>query len=247
MTLSNNNYYGNKRRKGPPITRRVVGWTFAMILILGAGWYAYRTGSSLAAREAGDLREEIVRVQDQLQSLEQQNAGLQRALEEQRVRGDDLGAQLARLAPTPEARKLLDLVRARVDAGVNADRLSEVITAIGPQWKCTGDPVTKRFLLNTPIMNNEANGAVTFANNAITVTGTGVSMVGENRQPVAVFDPGQPVTITFARLGGQSNQVSGKLPIHGSVQADNNTIYRFTVVEGDRAFVSVTGQPCAFP
>lgn len=247
MTLSNNTYYGAKRRKGPPTGRRVVGWTLALIAILGAGLYAYRTGGSLAAREAGDLREELATARDELQSLEQQNAGLQQALEEQRVRGDELALQLAQVVPTADARKLVDLVRARLTAGVSIDRLSEVIGAIGPQWKCSGDPVSKRFLLNTPIKNNEANGAVTFANNSITVTGMGVSVLGENRQPVAVFDPGQPVTLSFSRLGGQFTQVSGKLPLHAAVIIDNTTVYRFSAVAGERAFVSVTGQSCAYP
>ena len=125
--------------------------------------------------------------------------------------------------------------------------LPVVVRGVTAQWKCSGDPVTRRFILRTPLTTVAGNDAAGFANGAITVTGTGVSELDAQNRPQAWYDPAQPVTLTFNRIGGGAAQdVTGKLPLYYSVVA-GDTIYRFSAVAGDRSFINVTGQACAYP
>ncbi|MBM3506902.1 MAG: hypothetical protein FJX64_04095 [Alphaproteobacteria bacterium] len=245
MTFGNS-LYGARKKRGPS-PRRVVGWGLSLILLIAIGVWSYQTGSDLAGREAARLTEEVRTLTETVGQLREQNTALRGALEAEQVRTGDLQAQYRRDVPDAETARIVELVRARRTAGIPADRLAEVIRAATAQWRCTGDPVTRRFILRTPLTTAAGNDVAGFANGAITVTGTGVSEVDAQNRPQAWYDPAQPVTLTFNRIGGGAAQdVTGKLPLYYSVVA-GDTIYRFTAVPGDRSFVNVTALACAYP
>jgi hypothetical protein len=245
MTLGTS-LYGGRKKRGPS-GRRIVGWVLALGLLAAIGAWAYGTGSSLARQEEARLRAEVATLTERLEGFKEQNAGLRGALEAEQVRTTELAGQYRRDVPDAETARLVDLIRARRAEGVPEDRLAEVIRAATPTWRCTGEPVTRRFILRTPLSTVAGNDVAGFANGAITVTGTGVSELDAQNRPQAWFDPAQPVTLTFKRIGGGAPQdVTGKLPLYYSVVA-GETIHRFTAVPGDRSFVNVTALACAYP
>lgn len=245
MTLGSSYYGGGRRRGRTPVTRRIVGWTLAILLIGLAGVYAYRTGSALGTREAAALRAEMAVLTDTVTDLEQSNTGLRLALEEQQRRHRELAEQYQRDVPNETIQRVLELARGRLEAGVEAERLEELVAAIEPEWQCEGEPDSRRFVVQTPTTSG-ANDAVGFADGFITVTGTGVSTLNTEGQPLAWFDPAEPVTLVFTLIGGDATDITGILPLHHSVVVDQ-TIHRFSIVAGETSFVNVVGIPCTYP
>ena len=121
-----------------------------------------------------------------------------------------------------------------------------MIAAAGQTLKCTGEPAVRRFLVRTPIYRG-ANDAVTFAENAITVTASGVSAKDINGKPEAWFDPAEPVTLRITSIGGTTREASGPLPLHHTILW-HDAEYRFSVVAADqRGFVLASAERCALP
>jgi len=78
------------------------------------------------------------------------------------------------------------------------------------------------------------------------VTGIGEPAKDASGAPQAWFDPGEPVTISFTRVGGKATEVEGLLPLtHGVVMG--STEYRFNVVTGPRGFIVVSADRCKYP
>ena len=245
MTLSGGYYGGGRRRSRTPATRRVLGWTVAVILILAAGLYAYRTGTVLATREAEELRASNAAFSDAVADLEQSNAGLLDALEEQQRRNLDLLEQYQQQIPDEAIQRIVDLVRGRLEAGVEVERMAEVVATAGAGWSCSAEPDSRRFVLQTPTTTG-ANDAVAFGNGTVTVTGTGNSAQDDGGRPLAWFDAARPVTLVFNRIGGDTSDVTGLLPLHHSVVV-SDVIYRFSAVVGERSFVNVVAVACEYP
>ena len=243
MTLSG---YSGRRRRGPPITRRVTVWVIAFAVILGAAYVSFRQAASLATKQVAEMRLEQELLERELDAMTLKNAGLQTALEEEQGRAADLREQYELDIPDGETKAMLDALRERREAGVEAERLTEVIAGAQNEWECAEGPETRRFVIQTPV-NDGANDQAAFANGMVTVTGTGISVLSGNGLPEAWFNAGEPVTLTFTRIGGESTDVTGILPLHHSL-VFGAEIYRFSIIEADTlSFVAVTGQVCAFP
>ena len=245
MTLSGNGY-GGRRRRGPPITRRVMVWVIAMGFILGAAYISFRQAASLATTQVAEMRMDQELVEREIEDMALKNAGLQTALEDEQGRAAGLREKYDLAIPDAETEAMLDALRERREAGIAADRLTEVIAGAQNEWTCPTEPETKRFVIQTPV-NDGANEQAAFANGTVTVTGTGISVLSDGGLPEAWFNAGEPVTLTFTRIGGESTDVTGILPLHHSL-VFGAEIHRFTVIKGDTlSFVAVTGQVCTFP
>ncbi len=229
--------------------RRRRRWSFlrlvVVLAIIGAlGFYAYETGSGLAQRDVQRLRTELVTLNDEAADLRKENAVLRVAVATANRSAAQWEKRYAGDVPTGKPKEFLDRIQEKLAAGISAERLALVIDAASDDGDCAGKPLTKRFILPTPLYQGAA-GSVGFANNAITITGEGLPSVNEDGRPEAWFDPAQPATIIFTLLGGKRSQVKGALPLHHSVIVDK-TEYRFSIVAGDRGFVKVTGDRCRF-
>jgi hypothetical protein len=121
-----------------------------------------------------------------------------------------------------------------------------VVRNASPERTCDQGPVTKRFIVQTPLSTG-AGGSVSFAQGRITVTAQGESATNAQGQPEAWYDPAEPLQATFARVGGANETVEGELPIHHSVVIGEYE-HRFTMTESDsRAFALVTWERCEYP
>ncbi len=237
---------GGRRRRGPPITRRIAVWVLALVVILVAAYISFRQAASIATSEVAEMRVEQEELERELDNITLQNAGLLTALDEEQARAASLREQYQLDIPDAQTKAMLDALRERREAGVDPERLVEVIAGAQNQWECATGPETKRFVIQTPV-NDGANDQVVFANGTVTVTGTGVSVRNPAGLPEAWFDAGQPVTLTFTRIGGEFTDVTGVLPLHHSL-VFGTEIYRFSIVEAETlSFVSVTVQICTYP
>lgn len=242
MTLGLRDSRNRRRRR---FWLGVIKWLVVLAAILAAGIYAYRTGSKLAELDVTELRQEVDQLTVTVNTLTSENDSLERELAAAKRQSADWQSRYEREVPTGEIKQLTDMVGEKVRDGVAIDRLAFLIDAADAIGACDNQPVTKRFIVPTPLYDG-ANSWIGFAESTVTVTALGQSAVNENGQPEGWFDPGQPVTLKFSQLGGEASEITGKLPLHHSVLVGDSE-YRFTAVEGDRGFINVTADRCKFP
>ncbi len=243
MTLGFHDPHGRRRRQ---VRRTVIRWLLGIGFIVAAGAAAYQIGSSLAEREVAELTQTVIRLDERVQELERENTGLQAGLILNERYLKDAKLAYERDVPGGEVAALMDRIQEKLAAGVDRDRLAFLIDSAAKSRKCDGKPVTKRFVVRTPI-SRSANDSVSFARNAITITALGESARNQEDKIEAWFDPAQAVTLRLVQLGGKTTIRKGKLPLHTSVIIKNKE-YIYSVVEGtQRGFVDITGDRCDYP
>ncbi len=242
MTLGLRDERQRRRRR---FRMSVLKWIIALAIIAGAGVYAYEQAAELAVQDLLQLKDEKRSLEQQIADLRRENDTLQKTNQDKSAQIADWQKRYDQDVPSGERAALLKQVTDQLDSGVGADRLAFVIGAAKPDSTCDGNPVTKRFLVKTPLFSG-ANDSVGFVGNTITVTAAGESAVSATGAPEAWFDPAQPVSIVFTELGGSQSTAGGVLPLHHAIVRGGNE-YRFTIVAGAQGFMNVTGDRCDYP
>jgi len=242
MTLGLRDERARRRRR---FRFAVLKWLAGLGIIAGAAIYAYDRAKVLAEQDLLTLKDEKLALQQDLADLQRSFDALQRSSTQKSEQIADWQRRYEKDVPSGDLAALVDQVKQRLADGVSPERLKFVISAAHVQSNCDNAPVTKRFLVKTPLYSG-ANDSVSFVDNAITVTASGESATNEAGAPEAWFDPAQPVTLTFTGLGGDASEATGMLPLHHSLVRGSNE-YRFTAVAGAQGFVNVTGDRCDYP
>lgn len=235
----------NRNRRRRRFWGRVVKVTVVLAGIGAMGFYAYLTGAKLAEHDVTVLREEIVELTATNEALVAENDSLSAQLATASRQAAQWQGRYEREVPTGEIKRLTDMVVEKARGGVPLDRLAFLIDAAGTANTCANEPDTKRFIVPTPLYEGP-NSSVGFADSVITVTADGQSARNENGQLEGWYDPAQPVTLRFSKLGGDTSEVTGELPLHHSILVGESE-YRFTAVPGDRGFINITADRCKFP
>jgi hypothetical protein len=225
-------------------------WTLAGLLVLGGLLLAFWFGREVGGFE-GQAR--IASLEAQLGELEARirNADLERARVEQRLAEADRQARaridsLVARVPQGELGGLVDLLRARLDGGVPAERLRFVVEQARPGRSCR-EGVDRRRL--SPRLPSEVTPLQTaaFLDNRITISATATPAVAADGTPQSWFDPASPVEIRILRIGGNIELVTNTLPFGHSVVADDRE-YRFNFASGAKNnMLEITLQDCAYP
>jgi hypothetical protein len=189
--------------------------------------------------------ERIVELQQEVEGLQQQSAGLATDLAKARETIAAWQVRYEREVPTGFVREMMALVQEKLKAGADQERLAFLVSAADKPRSCDKQPETKRFLVSTELQSG-ANDAVSFGDRAITVTAAGAAAHDANGNLEAWFDIGKPITLAFTQLGGKTVTAEGPLPLHYSVVSGDNE-YRFTALPGARGFLTVTADRCDYP
>ncbi len=235
----------SKNRRRRQVRATLFKWIVALCLIVAAGTYAYLSGKELSQGEVNTLKGKITSLEADAATLEQKNAALQTETAREQARAEEWRQRYTREVPSGDLKDLFDLAQQKIELGVSVDRMKFVVGAAENRENCDQEPVTKRFVVQTPL-HSGANGFVAFADSAITITATGVPARDSVGNPEAWFDPAEPVTVRIVHIGGKSEEVSGKLPLNPSIVFGDSE-HRFSVVKGSRGFVQVTGTRCDYP
>jgi hypothetical protein len=209
-------------------------------------YWAYNMGGERAENRNRSLEQRMA-------LMEEENTGLREETEAAvtaRVAAIERASQFQRRyeqeVPQGPLYDIMKSVQARVAAGVSQERIAFVLAAVENETNCDPGVNNRRFILQTPISGG-ANASVSFADKAITVTGTGESAHDASGNAEAWFDGAQPVALAFTVPGGQSTTAEGTLPLHHAVVLGDR-IHKFTVTDTDaRGFVLVTSQTCDYP
>lgn len=243
MTLG---LYEERARRRQRVRWNTIKWILGLGLVGGAGFLAYDSGSSLAEQELAAQAARLSEYEATVDKLERETARLRYALENSESR---MGAQRTRYqrdVPQGRIAELLELAQKKLKAGVTPERLAFLISSAANQRDCDGGPVSKRFIVKTPLYSG-ANDWVGFAKSTITVTAVGASARDAEGKAESWFDPAQEVTISFTHIGGKTTRKTGVLPFqHAMVVGDRE--HRFQVLAGEkRGFVEVAADSCRFP
>ncbi len=232
-------------RRRRTIRWKVVKAVFVLGLLLAAGLFAYETGSIAALQPVNRLEKQVAELSRTLTALQETNTELTAAAEAARNREAEWQQRYQAEVPTGHSKDLFELIRNRMADGVEAKRLAFVIEATGNLRSCDSNPMTKRFLVQTPLYQG-ANDSVSFGGETITITARGPNATNPEGNAEAWFDPAKPLTVRFTQIGGGATEKTGKLPMHHSVVVRDSE-YRFAIQRGPQGFVKVTGERCKFP
>lgn len=238
MTRRRSRHQEERRRRFWAGAAKLVGFLAVIAL---TGYYAYQVGVELAAKQITALEEEAERARA---------AEKQAQVEAEQARGqlDGVKAEAAnyrklyeQVAPSKEVEDIMALVRAKLDAGLDARRVAFYVAAADKPRNCVDQP-SKRFMVRTPDYRG-AHTSVGFDNN-ITVSAEGPGAVNRSGGTEQWFDPAKPVTVRFSLIGGKESNATGVLPLQHQVIIKNFE-YRFTVSpSSSRGFAEVTGDRC---
>ena len=234
-----------RRRRRRKARWALVRWLLAVAIVIAAGVMVFRVGYKYAKTNEAAIRAEKAVLQEQVDSLALTIDALRADVEGQRLEAEQWKKRWERDVPTGRIKQLFDLVKERLDAGVSAERLAFIIGAATEVRDCENSPVTKRFIVRTPLYRGTQD-AVRFADGAITVTATGTAARDPEGRPEAWFDPAEEITLQVRHIGGASSEVSGGLPLQHSLVVGNRE-YRFNVVAGRRGFVQISSDTCRYP
>ncbi len=225
--------------------------TMARLLLYGCViglvfYWAYDMGGERVAARNAALQQQLDQVADDNRRLREETDAAIRVRADAEEKLAEARRRYRADVPTGVERDLMRAVRLRLEGGVPSERLAQVIGAAQIDPGCAPEVITRRFLVQTPFSSG-ANAAVTFAGNAITVTGSGERARDAAGNPEQWFDPAAPVRIAFTAPGGAQSVAEGLLPLHHAV-AIGDRAHNFTIAAADtRGFVNVTEQVCDYP
>lgn len=226
-------------------------WAVLRTLLLLAAfaataWLAYGTGRQVGQAQTDALRQQLDDSRAQIEALQVESAQL--AAEAAGARESEAAwrRRYENDVPEGELAALLSQAQERLREGVAPQRLAFVVASVQRERDCRGEPVSRRFLVRTPL-HRGGNDAASFAEGLFTVTAGGPSATNAQGAPEAWFDPAGELTVTVARLGGESSVFEGELPLHFSVVNDGVEHLFTAQASENRGFLTVTHDLCAFP
>lgn len=231
--------------------RRQRRWMMIRSLILvalvgGALWIAYGAGRQVGQAQIDALQHQLEESRVTQEALQVENGRLAAAASAAQKAEAEWRRRYENDVPRGELADLLKQAKQRLEEGVELSRLSFVISAVERERDCRGEPVTRRFLVRTPL-HRGGNDAASFADGLFTVTASGPTAVNADGNPEAWFDPSATLRLTVTKLGGEVSQFEGQLPLHFSIVHDGSE-HLFAAQQGEnRGFLRVTHDLCAFP
>jgi len=234
---SHHDRYRQRAREGLYRNAMITASIIAALLI------GYVGGNKKSEQETRQLVGQAKEIQASAAQAEQQSTKAQADYQTLNIKYQQLESQYARDVPQGDLGLLTALVKEQLDKGMPVDRMIQIIRAAQPPRNCSPSQ-NKRFILSTPAYKGP-DGAITFADGAITVTGNGEPSINSKQEKEAWFDPGKPVHITFSVIGGKKETKTGLLPIHHTIILRDKE-YRFTISEGPRSFISVSSDNCDY-
>ncbi|MCR9073132.1 MAG: hypothetical protein NXI18_15575 [Alphaproteobacteria bacterium] len=236
--------YDSERRYRRRVWGGVIRFVIFVGVVVAAAMTAYEFGAEDIQGERRLYQAQLAEFERARGAAEQEAADLRVEVEKARLAVREWERRYETDVPTGTRLELLDLVTERLAAGVDPERLAFLIKAAEDKRECE-EIETKRFLVRTPLYDG-ANTAVTFANDAVAVTGSGESETTDAGLPQAWYDPQKPVRLVFTRIDGQQTLISGILPLQQSVVHDG-VEHHFMVKPGARGFAQVAAERCAYP
>lgn len=242
MTLGLHDSRSRRRRQ----TRwRVFKVILFLLFVFAAGYAAYHSGSLIADQKVLQMDKQLVELESNLETVRRENDELSLVASRAKQKEAEWRRKYEAEVPRDTAKQLYDQMLAKLHDGVSAERLAFIIGATANERHCDETPESKRFIVQTPLTSG-ANDSVSFADRSLTVTASGEPSTDAAGKVQAWYDPALPIKLRVTEIGGKVSESEGVLPLHHSVVSGDNE-YRFSVLAGQRGFVTVSSDRCDFP
>lgn len=224
--------------------RKLYGWLFVILVVLGMGGYSWYAGRQLA-------RGDIKRLETEVATLTSQNTALKSALSKAQAEAAaaentaaDWQQRYKTDVPSGDGKDIYQNVQALLGDGVSADHIRLLLESARNAQQCSPDRESKRFAVASPLSKDPIT-PVNFDGNNFVLTAEGEPATLEGGAPAGWFDTAKPVTVHFTEPGGKTTDVTSVLPIQKSF-ARGDTEYRFAITYDDiRGYVRATLERCS--
>lgn len=222
-------------------------WTASAVLLVTSTLAGYRIGRSQAEVEIVRLAADLAAQQELYRLTVVRMAEIEQKAEAAVARH----AQLVRLQrtqlPSPDVRRLVELVAERLRAGVPPARLEFVVAQTTVEQVCDRDVESRRVVVHTPSSTGPIASA-TFFGNRVIVTSEGVADRSADGAAGRGFDTAQPVTLRLLEIGGEMATFSGPLPLARALAVEGQEL-RIAVRASERhpAEIEISAQRCRLP
>lgn len=226
----------------------------AGLLVAAAALAGYHVARSQARVEGARLAADLAGLQELNRLLGERTADAEQRAEAAVARSARLRQSFEASLPRADIRALVDLLETRLRAGVPPERLAFVLREARQERRCAPGIDARRLPVHTST-STVPPSVVAFAKDRITVSAEGSPVrrppdAGPAAAPFPTpgFDPAQPVSLRFLKIGRDVTRAEGLLPLsHAVVLGDQE--FLFTVRPADKApgQVEVVAQACAYP
>ena len=247
MAMRSSSFGGTRRNRRRRTAWAAARWTLLAASLLGGALASYRVGISQGRVEVERLKGDLAAMREVNRATGERAAHAEQQAEAAIARHARLQQAYRDRPPSGELRELVDLVGERLRAGVPASRVGFVLRGTTVERRCDQELDTKRVVVHTPA-NSGAIGAVTFADDRITVTGEGAAARAADGAPESRFDPAQPVALRFLEIDGDVGTARGVLPLtHAVVLGSEEFQFSVRPSEKQPGSLEVTALRCDFP
>ena len=215
----------------------IIGCILIAILI------GYVGGQKKHSQQIRQLSQQNKELKATTLQAEQNATRIQADLQTEITKFQQLETQYNRDVPQGELGLITALVKEQLEKGFSSDRMIQIIRAAQPPQNCS-QAVSKRLIVSTPAYKGP-DSVVTFADGTITVKASGEPSISNTQEKEAWYDPGKPVTMNFSLVGGLKETKTGLLPLHYTIILRNKE-YRFSIAEGPRSFIVISGDNCDY-
>ena len=214
-------------------------------MIVAIAWYSFMQGRDRAASRIEELEVEVTELDQTTLEAREEAAAARAEIAALRSEAATWRQRYESEVPQGESAVLWQLLIRRLDEGVSADRLAEVVELAANRRDCDAEMTTKRIIVKTHLHGGTDTSA-SFADGRITIAGEGETARDASNNPVAWYDPAKTVKISFIEIGGATEVIEGYLPLNHTILLGSDE-WRFSVTEGPRNFALISAERCDYP
>lgn len=234
--------YDAVERRRKEAQARLIWRMVGSVLVMGALALAFQLGLN-----AGRVKEAAWKAERD--RFAQQNAQLQSQLTDLKAQAlaannnlQTLQAQYNQDIGDTTIRQLVPLLRDRLQRGISAERLAQVLATANTNQQCS-TPEVKRLIVKTPASRGPAS-KVALADGLFNISAEGISAHNKNKGVETWFDPAEAIKVTVAIKDLQPVIWEDKLPLHNSISL-GKTEYRFTITKSAQSYIEIVLDQCA--
>ena len=223
-----------RRERNRRVLLGAAKWLFALGILGALGYSAHEAGTRLARLDVDRLERRVLELEQQRAALEAQVGQLRAELADSRAATQQIQQRYNAEVPRGPLASLTTLLRERLAAGLDAERLRIALQSAERLRRCDGPVVSRRFRIGIGARATEED-STSFAEGLIRVSALA---------PAASDDITRTVVVTFSGLGsGGPRSVTG-LPATHAIVLDNHEL-RLTVSDsGIRGFATASLTTC---
>ena len=175
--------YDSGRRYRRQQAARRNKFILVVILIMTVAGLSYWWGAEHVLSSEAAYKQQYETIKSERTSMENTITALRAEVASTNTRYKQLDDKFNLEVPQGDFKRLADLVKKQLDAGIKVERLALAIESARPPRNCS-DPVVKRFVVRTPVYSGP-QGAVLFGNGVVTIAGEGQPSVNATGQKEA--------------------------------------------------------------